>query len=204
MEVKEAAVAYGNRHFSIEEYLAIENEAIEKSEYYMGEVFAMSGAKGQHNIITSNLHYQLRKKLQGSSCRPFGSDLRIHIPSNTLFTYPDLSVICGDMISMNDDDMNFLNPSVIFEVLSPSTRGYDRIGKFELYRDIATLREYIMVDTARAYIESWHINENGKWELNDYKKITDSLVLPTLGIAVRLKDVYEGTKVMKLTNDSEQ
>ena len=96
MELREPAKAYGKQHFSIEEYLEIENAATEKHEYYKGEIFAMSGAKLAHNIIWKNFFGSLAIKLKGKYCQPFGSDLRIHIESNTLFTYPDISIICGD------------------------------------------------------------------------------------------------------------
>ncbi len=146
MEVKEPALAYAKGKYTIEEYLQMENAASEKHEYYQGEIFAMSGAKIEHNKVTSNLHYALRSKLKGKPCQPFGSDQRIHIEKNTLFTYPDISVVCGDLLTLNDDEYNVLNPSIIFEVASPSTRDYDRGEKFKLYRDIPTLKEYILVN----------------------------------------------------------
>src|SRR5215211_4087365 len=121
MEVREPAVDYSKKKYTIQEYLEIENAATEKHEYYRGEIFAMSGTKLTHNIITSNLHSHLGQKLRGKSCRPYGSDLRIHIEKNTLFTYPDISVICGDPITLNNDELNALNPTVLIEVLSPST-----------------------------------------------------------------------------------
>lgn len=196
MEVREAAIAYGKQSYSIDEYLELENDADYKSEYYKGEIFMMSGASGQHNVIVMNTLFALRKKLKGSPCMPFGSDLRIHIPKNTLFTYPDISIICGELESLNNDDMNFLNPSVIFEVSSSSTKKYDRVAKFELYRDIPTLKEYILIDTQKVHIEAWHINDAGKWELSEYKKPTEALLLPTLSVSIKVKDVYEGTNAL--------
>src|SRR2546428_4925824 len=103
MEVREPAVAYGKQKISIAEYLEMENTSLEKHEYYKGEVFAMAGAKVPHNIIAGNLMIVLGQKLKGKSCRPFNSDLRIHVEKNTLFTYPDISVICGDIITLNND-----------------------------------------------------------------------------------------------------
>jgi Uma2 family endonuclease len=200
MKVKDPAVAYQKRQYTIEEYLEMENDATEKHEYFEGEIFAMSGAKGQHNIITSNLHVILGRKLKGKPCKPFGSDLRIHIPKNTLFTYPDVSVICGDLISLNNDDMNFLNPTVLFEVASLSTKTYDRIGKFILYRDIPSLKEYVLVNTDVTRIESFHLNEQGKWELTDYRKLSESLQLQFLDVAIKLKDIYEGTNASGVKN----
>src|SRR6516162_7116924 len=144
MEVKEPAIAYSQQKISIEEYLEMENAALEKHEYYKGEVFAMSGAKVPHNIIGANLLIALSLQLKGKTCKPFNSDQRIHIPSNTLFTYPDISIVCGEVIMLNNDPYNVLNPTVIIEVLSKHTKNYDRGEKFKLYRDITTLKEYIM------------------------------------------------------------
>jgi len=195
MELNEPAVAYGKHLYSIEEYLEMENAATEKHEYYLGEIFAMSGAKSQHNIIAGNLYFHLRQKLAGKPCRPFNSDLRIHIEKNTLFTYPDLSIICGDLKSLNNDDMNFLNPSVIFEVSSLSTRNYDRQAKFKLYRDIPTLKEYVLVYPESFSVDAFFVNSQGHWELIEYKSIDDALQLKTVDVSVDLKDIYEGTKI---------
>src|SRR6476660_8159255 len=115
----------------------------------------MAGAKVPHNIIASNLMIILGQKLRGNSCRAFNSDQRIHVEKNTLFTYPDISVICGNIITLNNDDYNVLNPSVIIEVLSSSTKNYDRGEKFKLYRDIPSLKEYILVDSASVHIEAF-------------------------------------------------
>ncbi len=197
MEVNEAAVDYGKRNFTIEEYLEMENVSTEKHEYYQGEIFAMSGAKSQHNIISKNLMIALGTKLKGKPCQPYGSDARIHIEKNTLFTYPDLSVICGDMKSLNNDDHNFLNPTIIFEVLSRSTRNYDRTTKFKLYRDIPTLKEYVMVETESIGIEAWQLNNKGQWELREYQSLGDVLLLPSVQVSIEVKDIYEGTIAAK-------
>ncbi len=100
----------------------MENSAVEKSEYYRGEIFSMSGALMKYNKIFSNLFIALGTKLKGKPCQPFGSDMRIHIPSNTLFTYPDISIICGKEETLDDDGFNVLNPTVIIEILSKSTK----------------------------------------------------------------------------------
>lgn len=137
-ELREPAVAYGKSKFTIEEYLQMELTSQAKHEYYQGEIFAMSGPKVPHNIIAGNMFGELRQRLKGQSCRPFNSDQRIHVPQNSLFTYPDISIICGEIITLDNDDWNVLNPTVIIEVLSPGTKDYDRGGKFKLYRDIAS------------------------------------------------------------------
>ena len=129
-KLKEPAVAYGKNKFTIEEYLQMEEASEEKHEYYQGEIFAMSGAKVPYNIIAINLTIQLGQKLKGKSCKPFNSDQRIHMPKNFLFTYPDISIVCGEIITLDNDDWNILNPTVIIEVLSPATKNYDRGDKF--------------------------------------------------------------------------
>jgi Uma2 family endonuclease len=191
-EVREPAVAYGKKRFTIEEYLAFEEITTEKHEYYKEEIFAMSGAKIPHNIISGNLYFRLREKLNGKSCRPFNSDQRIHIPLNTLFTYPDISIICGEPETLNNDNLNLLNPTVIIEVLSPSTKDYDRGEKFKLYRDIQSLREYILVDSQSIHIEVFRINDTNHWELEEYKTSDAGLFIKTINEALPVTDVYEG------------
>lgn len=189
------AAAYSNHYYSIEEYLQMENASTEKHEYYKGEVFAMSGAKLKHNIITSNLQASLGQKLKGKACRPFGSDLRVHIEKNTLFTYPDISIICGPVVTRNNDELNTLNPTIIIEVLSPSTKVYDRGTKFMLYRDIPTLQQYIMVDSESIHVESFQVNGNGHWELREYKTATDILKMEPVDISIKLEEIYEDIEI---------
>ncbi len=191
-EVREPVFAYGRRRLTIEEYLEWESANADKHEYYRGEVFAMPGSKMPHNIISANLLVSLGIRLRGKSCRPFNSDQRIHIPQNTLFTYPDISVVCGDPVTLNDDQWNILNPSVLVEVLSPSTSRYDRGDKFKLYQDIPTLKEYILVDSQTIRIEAFRINNGGIWEFAGYGNADKSLHLPTLDLSIPLIEIYEG------------
>jgi Uma2 family endonuclease len=160
MDLREPIIAYGKKTFTIAEYLEMETASIEKNEYYQGEIFAMSGALLPHNIIAGNTFAHLHSRLKGKSCRPFNSDMRIHVKENTLFTYPDISVVCGKPETLNDDNFNLLNPTVIIEVLSKSTKSYDRGDKFKLYRDIPTLNEYILVDSLSVFIEDFRLNKN--------------------------------------------
>src|SRR4028119_2480007 len=104
MEIKEPAIAYGKQKFTIEEYLQMERSSEQKHEYYNGEVFAMSGAGPKHNVIFRNVYGELAFWLKGKPCQPYGSDLRIHIPENTLFTYPDISIICRDIVTEEKDE----------------------------------------------------------------------------------------------------
>ena len=195
MEVREPAVAYGKEKMSIEAYLEMENAADEKHEYYKGEIFAMSGAKVSHNIIAGNLFALLFNKLKGKKCKPFNSDQRIHIPSNSLFTYPDISIICGEVITLNNDDYNVLNPTVVVEVLSKSTKNYDRGEKFKLYRDIKTLKEYILVDSESIHIEIFRLNANSHWELEEYNSLTNVVTIKAVDETIFLSEIYDNVPV---------
>ncbi len=195
MEIKEPAIAYSQQKISIEAYLETENAALEKHEYYKGEVFAMSGAKVPHNKIAFNLSGVLFNKLKGKKCQPYGSDQRIHIPSNTLFTYPDISIICGEIITLNNDEYNVLNPTVIIEVLSRSTKNYDRGEKFKLYRDISTLKEYVLVDSESIHIEVFRLNEKDHWELEEYNDVNTSLQIKAINESILISEIYEGVKM---------
>ena len=197
MEVKEPAIAYGKQKISIDEYLEMENASSEKHEYYQGEIFAISGAKVPHNIIATNLVVALTIKLKGKSCRPFNSDQRIHVEANTLFTYPDISIICGDIITRNNDDYNVLNPTVLIEVLSRSTKNYDRGEKFKLYRDIPTLREYVLVDSESIHIEIFRLNANNHWELEEYNKDAQTVLIQVINTPLSIEEIYEGTELFK-------
>ncbi len=194
MLVNEPAVAYSKRKYSIAEYLEMEQASAEKHEYYQGEIFAMAGPKFQHVVVAGNIFGQLKNKLKGKPCQPLGSDMRVHIPKNTLFTYPDISVVCLSPEFLNNDEWNLLNPSVIIEVLSPSTRNYYRGDKFNLYRDILTLKEYISVDSQTIGIEAFYINAQGLWELREHKNAEETLQLKSIKMAVKVADIDEGTK----------
>lgn len=195
-QVNEAAVSYSKRKYTIEEYLEMEMYSEIKHEYFQGEVFAMAGAGLPHNIITSNLMASLGIQLKRKSCRPFGSDLRIHIPQNTLFTYPDISIVCGEIITLNDDNFNVLNPTILIEALSPSTKDYDRGTKFNLYRDIPSLKEYILIDSTSIKIEAYYINEGGHWELQEYKSPEELLSIRAIELSLPLTEIYEDTGLL--------
>jgi Uma2 family endonuclease len=205
MEVKEPVAAYGKNKFTVEEYLQMEKAATERHEYYQGEIFqmqghgellAMSGAALRHNIISTNLIVGLANRLKGKKCQPYGPDLRINIPQNTLYTYPDISVFCDEFKTSEDDEDSVVEPAVIIEILSPSTRNYDRGEKFMLYRDIPTLKEYILVDTASIRVEIFRINSGGHWELEEYKKLEEILLLPSIAVSIPLSEIYDRTKLV--------
>jgi len=193
--VNEPAIDYLKQRYTIKEYLEMENASEEKHEYFQGEVFAMAGASDAHNEIFSNLFIEIGIKLKGKTCRPFGSDKRMIIPENTLFTYPDISIYCGEIKHFEEDEHTSLLPIVIIEILSASTKTYDRGNKFKLYRDIPSLKEYIMVDSESILAEAFYINEKQNWELKEYKNINDNLKFISLDFEIPLKDIYNRTSV---------
>jgi len=195
MTLHEPAVAYSRQKMTVEEYLAFENKSSEKHEYYQGEVFAMSGAKTTHNEIVVNTLSAIGQFLKGKPCKPYNSDQRIYIEKNTLFTYPDISIFCNGIATLNNDEMNAVNPAIIIEVLSPGTKDYNRGLKFKLYRDIASLREYILIDSEAVNVDAFAINEMGYWELREYKTIVESLHLPAIQMNIPLQVIYEGTQL---------
>lgn len=155
----------------------------------------MSGAKVPHNEISGNLYVALHTRLKGKKCKPCNSDQRIHIEANTLFTYPDISVVCGEIITRHDDNMNVLNPTVIIEVLSPTTRNYDRGEKFMLYRHIPTLQEYILIDSESVHIEVFRLNAAHRWELEEYNSIEDQLHIEAINEAMPVTEIYDGVRI---------
>lgn len=188
--VNEPALKYN--YISPAAYLAEERAAVDKHEYYQGEIVAMSGASLNHNMIFSNLFAEFAHIQKGKGCKPYGSNLRIHIPKNTLYTYPDISIICGEADLTDKEFDTATNPSVIIELLSKSTRNYDKGEKFTLYRDIDTLTEYILVDTEKIYVEKHIRNTDGSWQLTDYKSLENSFTIDCLQLNILLKDIYEG------------
>ena len=169
----------------------MENASPEKHEYYHGEVFAMSGAKVPHVIITGNIFAALKQKLKGKSCKAFGSNLRIHVKANTLFTYPDISIVCGDIITLNNDNFNALNPSVLIEVLSATTKNYGRGDKFKLYRDIPSFKEYVLIDSENIGVEIFRLNAMQHWEPEEYNKNAEGFEIRTVDVFLLLSEVYE-------------
>ncbi len=181
-------------YISEQDYLEAERKAFEKHEYYKGEIFAMSGATFAHNKISINIILDIGSKLKGKKCTPFSSDLKIHIPSNSLYTYPDITIICGEIESADESFDTATNPSVIIEILSASTRDYDKGSKFTLYRDIETLKEYLLVDSTGISVEKFTRQQDNSWVLTEYKSLSAQFSLSTVAVDITLADIYEGVK----------
>jgi Uma2 family endonuclease len=141
------------KSFTPAEYLAMEQAADYKSEYYNGEIFAMSGGTADHSQIAGQFITALNQRLDPKPCRVFTSDMRLLVQRNGLYTYPDAMVVCGKIQFAEQRKDTLTNPLVLVEVLSESTRDYDRGTKFNFYRQIPTLQEYVLVESERAHVE---------------------------------------------------
>jgi len=194
---KEPEAEYAGRNFTVEEYLMMEETSTYRHEYYMGEIFAMAGASPGHNRIVFNLTLLLGMKLEGSACDIFPADQRVHIEANTLFTYPDLTIVCGTAAFYQDDHMNLTNPAVIIEVLSPSTMNYDRGDKFKLYREISSLREYILIDSRSLLVEQYCKDWESNWAARKFGKLTDRIMVETVDASLLLEDIYKNVHFPK-------
>lgn len=197
MEVREPDPAYAKKYYTMQEYLELEKPAQVKHEYYKGEIFAMSGAGARHNVIAANLIYKLMVSLKGSGCRPYGSDMRVHIPENTLFTYPDISVYCGSVISSPEDEDTATLPTVIIEILSPSTKNYDRGEKFMLYRAIPTLKDYLLIDSLSIHVEHFSLTTESTWQLREFNRLQESVILSSINVSLQLAEIYEDAKLQE-------
>lgn len=186
-------IAVETRTYTAAEYLAQERPAFEKSEYFDGHIYPMAGATKEHNRIKENLSGEIYLALKGQSCQSFSSDFRVHIPKNGLYAYPDLIVVCGEIQLLDDGKLDtLLNPTVLIEVLSKSTGGYDETDKFALYRDIPTLREYITVDSRRIKAEVWYKTAKGVWSLaKETDQLTDSIESQTINVVLPLRTIYD-------------
>jgi len=176
------------------EYLDLERHAEFKSEFFAGEVFPMSGGTPLHSQIATNLAAELRNELKGKRCVPYNSDLRLKVEATGLLTYPDLSVVCGPLQLATGTDDTVVNPTVIVEVLSDSTEAYDRGKKFENYRLMPSLREYLLVSQKEPRIEQFVRHENEQWLLREAAGLQASLSLPSLEIKISLAEVFAGVE----------
>lgn len=174
-----------------EEYLRLEREAPYRSEYYGGEIFAMAGGSPTHSLLTMNIGGELRSRLKGNRCAPYDSNLRIFVPADGLYTYPDASVICGPLELVPGADDMITNPTLIVEVLSDSTEAYDRGKKFAHYRALPSFAEYVLVSQKEPLVEVFFRMADGTWQLTPTRGREAIVRLQSLGIELPLAEVYD-------------
>ncbi len=176
-----------------EEYLTFERKATTKSEYLRGQIIAMSGASFAHNFITADIVTHLNIQLMGGECQVAASDMRVKAAQTASYFYPDVVVICGEPRAEDDNFDILLNPTLIVEVLSPSTEAYDRGEKFEHYQQIASLKEYILISQDKVHVEQYR-RQGEQWLLTEFREIEEVLSLLSIGCELRLQDVYRRVK----------
>ena len=184
-------IAQPKQYSTEQEYIQFERASIGKHEYFDGQIYAMTGASRIHNLIAGNtlamLHRQLRKK----PCEIFPSDMRVKVTRTGLYTYPDLVIICGKPEFTDDTLDTLINPLVLIEVLSPSTERYDRGMKFQNYRTIETLQDYILIAQDQYHVEHYSRQNSGQWLLQEAIGRESALTIRSIESTLTLGDVYE-------------
>jgi len=179
-------------HSTREEYLAFDDASSEKHQFYNGEIFAISGGSFNHSRIGTNAITELQVRLSASPCETMNSDMRVTTPSG-LNTYPDASVYCGDP-DLTDNDHTLLNPVLIVEVLSPSTRNYDQGDKFTHYRSIPCLQDYLLIESESIHIAHYQRQGEHEWLLREYQSLEDELDLTSIELQVKVSTFYSNVK----------
>jgi len=183
-----------HRLLTYPEYLAIEETSEGKHEWLDGQVVAMSGGTPTHSALATNATIMLGVALRGRPCRPYNSDLRIRVPETGLATYPDCLVICGGLERHPEDDNAATNPSVIVEVLSPSTEAWDRGDKFRHYRELASLRDYLLVSQHARQVEHYQRQDDGTWLLRTMGP-GQAVRLSAVEVALPIDELYQDVEL---------
>lgn len=176
-----------------EEYLLVERRAPRKSEFYRGEMFLMAGAKRAHNLITGNLYSAVHSHLKEKPCEAYQNDMRVRISSD-LYTYPDVVAVCGEPKFLDDEFDTLLNPLLLIEVLSESTKGHDASFKVQEYRRLPALRELVLVDQEKPYIEKYVRDRGTPWKMSTITGLDATLTLKSVGCKISLAQVYAKVK----------
>ncbi|MDX1993958.1 MAG: Uma2 family endonuclease [bacterium] len=194
--------ALPKQRYSPQEYLALDRASEFKHEYVNGEVFMMTGASREHNAITFNIAGALRTQLRGKPCQGYVNDMRVRIEGKR-YAYPDVVVVCGTPEFEDAEVDTLLNPTVIIEVLSPSTEAYDRGTKFKKYREMPTLQEIVFVAQDAPHFEHYKRNELGEWVLADVMGLEADSHFPSINCTLHLGDVYDNVGFDAPTNSDE-
>jgi len=182
------------KRISEQEYLRREREAAYKSEYFQGEVFARVGGSPNHSLIAANFVREAGNALKGKPCLVFTSDLRVRVDPSGLYTYPDASIVCGELQFADDQRDTLTNPTVIIEVLSESTEKYDRGRKANSYRQIASLQELVLVAQDRPHVERFTRQATGDWLFHEERDLEALFELPSMGFSIALAEIYRNVQ----------
>ncbi len=176
-------------HFGFQEYMEWEAEQPDRHEYVAGEIFAMAGVRQVHSIISGNIFSELHRQLKGKPCRPHAADMKLYVEAVDACFYPDIMVTCDERDAKAD--LYLEHPCLIVEVLSESTAGYDMGLKFEFYRNIPELNEYVLVDPNRMKIWLYRKNKAAEWVLHEFPNQMD-VIFESSGCIVQQSDIFEG------------
>ncbi len=184
-------------YYTPDEYLALERQAEYKSEYFNGEIFAMTGASRRHNLVAANvlaaLHTQLRKR----PCEIYPSDMRVKVSATGLYTYPDVVIVCGEPSFDDKRKDTLVNPTALVEVLSKSTASYDRGEKFEHYRKLTSLTDYLVIAQNKYHVEHYTRQPDNQWLLAETDDIGQTIQIPSIECTLALVDIYDKVEVDK-------
>jgi Uma2 family endonuclease len=173
------------------EYLAFERQSETKHEFLNGELFAMAGGSENHVLVSGNVFAAFHAQFRGRDCRVYNSDMRVQVRESGLYTYPDVTAICGDPEFLDETRDTLLNPTVIVEVLSPSTQQRDKTWKFEHYEALPSLQDYLVVAQDRVHVRHYHRQQALQWLLTTRITLDDVVDLPSVGCTLHLSGVYE-------------
>mgnify|MGYP001212086085 CR=1 FL=1 len=187
--------------YSEAEYLAKENASALRSEFFQGEIFAMTGASPQHNQIKENLVVEIGGRLKGGKCRTRSSDQRVKVKETGFICYPDVLVVCDEPKYDESDNFALVNPSVIIEVLSPSNERHDRIFKFRQYQQIPSLKEYVLVHQTHMVIETFTRSTDAGWRHQIFMGKTGNFTLESVPLAIPMADVFAGLDIPEQVED---
>lgn len=174
-----------------EEYLAYERRAEYRNEYLDGEVFAMTGASRKHNLIAGNVFAELKRKLRDRPCEAYISDMRVRIPAANIYTYPDVVVVCGEPRFEDAEVDTLLNPVLLVEVLSKSTEAYDRVVKFNYYRTLESLSEYLLISQDEYHVTQHVKQPDARWLLTDIRGLESRVELASVPCTLALSEIYD-------------
>jgi Uma2 family endonuclease len=184
-------------YISPEEYLRLERQAEYKSEYLNGEIFAMSGASREHNLIVAHIVSELDQQLKGKPFEVYPSDMRLKVTATGLYTYPDVIVVCGEPKFEDQYVDTLLNPTFLVEVLSQSTERYDCIAKTSYYRTLDSLAEHLLVAQDEVRLEQYVKQANGQWLQFEYTALDTVADLQSITCSLALRDVYDKVSLGK-------
>ncbi len=188
---------------TVEEYLAFERASESKHEYFDGDVFAMTGGTPAHSLIASNFIREAGNALKECLCVVYTSDLRVKVNPSGLYTYPDITIVCGEQLFDDELRDTLINPTVIVEVLSKSTASYDRGPKSKHFRRVESLQALIFIEQESPAVEIYRRQPDGNWILSDATELTESIAIEPIGISIPLAEIYRNVSFPELGPSNE-